>query len=204
MRHELLGIIWSVWCFCHSALISLRVTGYLKKRLGDRFRYYRLAYNAFSLITLIPIVLYSDSIRSETLFSWDGYWRGVQILILVVSVFLFLAGARQYDGLSFLGLRQLRSGSFCGGLSETCGLNTKGILGVVRHPWYAGGILILWARDLDLSVIFTNLILTGYFMIGTVLEERKLLVEFPEAYRAYQQSVSMLFPYQWLKAKWNR
>jgi protein-S-isoprenylcysteine O-methyltransferase Ste14 len=47
-------------------------------------------------------------------------------------------------------------------------------------------------------------ILTGYFMIGTVPEERKLLVEFPEAYRAYQQSVSMLFPYQWLKAKWNR
>ena len=204
MRYVFLALIWVVWCFCHSALISVRVTGYLKKRLGDRFRYYRFVYNAFSLLTLIPVVLYSDSLRSEPLFAWDGAWRAVQISMLSASVFFFIAGARQYDGLSFLGLRQLRSRDSCAGLSETCALNTKGILGVVRHPWYAGGILIIWARDLDLSVILTNVILTGYFIVGTLLEERKLLVEFPGAYREYQQRVSMLFPYQWLKARWKR
>jgi len=63
--------------------------------------------------------------------------------MLAASVFFFVAGARQYDGLGFLGLRQLRSGSSCAGLSDTCALNTKGILGVVRHPWYAGGVLII-------------------------------------------------------------
>ncbi len=204
MKYAFLALIWLVWCFFHSTLISLRVTGYLKQRLGDRFRYYRLVYNAFSLITLVPVVLYSDSLRSEPLFVWDGAWRALQGFILAVSVVFFLAGARQYDGLSFLGLRQLRSGSSCAGLSETCALNTKGVLGVVRHPWYAGGILIIWARDLDLSVIITNVILTGYFIVGTLLEERKLLVEFPEAYREYQQKVSMFFPYLWLKSKWKQ
>jgi protein-S-isoprenylcysteine O-methyltransferase Ste14 len=203
MKYALLALVWLLWCFFHSALISMRVTGYLKQRLGDRFRYYRLAYNGFSLATLIPVVLYGYSVQGEPLFSWEGYWRVVQVFLLAVSVFLFVAGGRYYDGLSFLGLRQLRSRSSCAGLTETCGLNTKGILGVVRHPWYAGGMMIIWAKDLDMSAIVTNVILTGYFIVGTLLEERKLSVEFPETYKEYQQKVSMFFPYQWLKAKWK-
>ena len=203
MKYALLALVWLVWCFCHSALISMRVTGYVKQRLGDRFRYYRLAYNGFSLVTLIPVVLYGYSVQGETLFSWEGHWKVLQVFLLAVSVFLFVAGGRYYDGLSFLGLRQLRSRSSCAGLTETCGLSTKGILGVVRHPWYAGGMMIIWARELDLSAITTNVVLTGYFIVGTVLEERKLSVEFPEAYKEYRQKVSMFFPSRWLRSKWQ-
>jgi len=203
MKYALLALVWLVWCFCHSALISMRITGYVKQRLGDRFRYYRLAYNGFSLVTLIPVVLYGYSVQGEPLFSWEGHWKVLQVFLLAVSVFLFVAGGRYYDGLSFLGLRQLRSRSSCAGLTETCGLNTKGILGVVRHPWYAGGMMIIWARELDLSAITTNVVLTGYFIVGTVLEERKLSVEFPEAYKEYQQKVSMFLPSQWLRSKWK-
>lgn len=63
--------------------------------------------------------------------------------------------------------------------------------------------MIIWARDLDVSAIVTNVILTGYFIVGTLLEERKLSVEFPETYKEYRQKVSMFFPYRWLKAKWK-
>ena len=38
-------------------------------------------------------------------------------------------------------------------------------------------------------------------LIGSRLEENKLLQEFGDDYRQYQQQVSMLFPYKWLKAK---
>lgn len=203
MKYTFLALIWSMWCFLHSALISMRVTGYLREHLGERFRYYRLVYNGFALATLIPVVLYADSIQGEPLFSWEGYWRIVQIPLLCASLFLFLAGGRHYDGLSFLGLRQLRDRRSCAGLTETCELNTKGILGVIRHPWYAGGMMIIWARDLDGSALVTNVILTGYFIVGTLLEERKLSTEFPEVYREYQQKVSIFFPYRWLKAKWK-
>jgi methanethiol S-methyltransferase len=204
MKYALLAVVWLVWCFCHSALISMRVTGYAKQRLGERFRYYRLAYNGFSFVTLIPVVLYGYSVQGQPLFSWEGHWKVLQVFLLVVSVFLFVAGGRYYDGLSFLGLRQLRSHSSCAGLTETCGLNTRGILGVIRHPWYAGGMMIIWAGDLDLSAIVTNVILTGYFIVGTFLEERKLSAQFPGTYKEYQQKVSMFFPYRWLKSKWNQ
>jgi len=204
MKYLLLGLVWLLWCFCHSALISIRVTGYVKQRLGERFRYYRLAYNGFALATLIPVILYADSIKSEPLFSWEGYWRGGQVLLAAASLFLFMAGGRHYDGWTFLGLRQLKQRRSCMGLTDTCGLNTGGILGVVRHPWYAGGMMIIWARDLDVSAIVTNVILSGYFIVGAVLEERKLSAEFPEPYKEYQQKVSMFFPYRWFVSKWNR
>jgi len=203
MKYLPLAILWAAWCFLHSALISLRVTASLKRRLKEGFRYYRLVYNGFALLTLIPVVYYTYSIRSEPVFSWQGTWGIVQVLLLAVSLFLFLAGGRHYDGLAFLGVRQLKRRDSCVGLTETCALETKGILGVVRHPWYAGGMIIIWARDLDLSAIITNLILTGYFVVGTLLEERKLATEFPEAYKEYRQKVSMLFPYLWLKSKWQ-
>jgi protein-S-isoprenylcysteine O-methyltransferase Ste14 len=46
--------------------------------------------------------------------------------------------------------------------------------------------------------ILMNLVLTGYFLVGAILEEKKLLAEFGEEYRGYQRDVSMLFPFKWL------
>jgi protein-S-isoprenylcysteine O-methyltransferase Ste14 len=62
-------------------------------------------------------------------------------------------------------------------------------------------MIIVWGRDLDVSAIITNLIITGYFIIGTFLEERKLSTQFGEAYKEYQKRVSMFFPYKWLKSR---
>jgi protein-S-isoprenylcysteine O-methyltransferase Ste14 len=202
MKTLTLAVLWSSWCFLHSALISLRVTTYLKRRLKEGFRYYRLIYNGFALVTLVPVALYVYSAKAEPLFSWQGTWRIAQGFLLAASLFLFLAGAKHYDLLTFLGLRQVKKVDSCVGLTETCALDTGGILGAVRHPWYAGGMMIIWARNLDLSAILTNLILTAYFVVGAFLEEHKLSIEFPEAYKEYQQKVSMFFPYQWFKSKW--
>jgi protein-S-isoprenylcysteine O-methyltransferase Ste14 len=203
MRYILLALLWSAWCFLHSALISLRVTAFLKRRLEDRFRFYRLLYNAFALVTLVPVVWYTYSLKAEPLFSWNGSWRVGQVLLLAASLLLFGEGARNYDGAAFLGLRQLNKRDECTGLTETCALETRGILGVVRHPWYAGGMMIIWARPLDLSAVVTNVILTGYFIVGAFLEEHRLSTEFPETYKEYRRKVSMFFPYLWLKSKWQ-
>ena len=203
MKYALLALIWLTWCYVHSVLISLTVTGYLKHRLGDRFRYYRVVYNGLALSTLIPVALYAYSIRSEPLFSWEGYWRIGQVLLLAASLFLFVAGGRHYDGLTFLGLRQLRDRSSCTGLTETCELNTRGVLGAVRHPWYAGGLLLIWAQKMDPPLFIMSLVLSVYFVIGALLEERKLTRIYGQVYRDYQQEVSMFFPFKWIKKKFD-
>jgi protein-S-isoprenylcysteine O-methyltransferase Ste14 len=38
------------------------------------------------------------------------------------------------------------------------------------------------------------MVISIYFIIGSILEERKLVSEFGERYREYQQTVSMLIP----------
>lgn len=76
----------------------------------------------------------------------------------------------------------------------SAGTVSAGIQGVIRHPWYTAAILIVRARPLDLAAIVTNAVLTTSLVIGTFLEERKLVVEFGEGYREYQRGVPMFVP----------
>jgi protein-S-isoprenylcysteine O-methyltransferase Ste14 len=43
--------------------------------------------------------------------------------------------------------------------------------------------------------IIVNIVLTIYIIMGTILEERKLVSEFGDAYVKYQQEVPMLIPF---------
>jgi protein-S-isoprenylcysteine O-methyltransferase Ste14 len=112
-----------------------------------------------------------------------------------------VGGARHYDAMQLIGVRQIRQHDSCAVLTENCELDTTGMLGMTRHPWYLCCMIIVWARDLDIAAIVTNTIITGYFVIGTLLEERKLTTELGNTYREYQRKVSMFFPYKWLKAR---
>jgi|MudIll2142460700_1097286.scaffolds.fasta_scaffold74414_3 protein-S-isoprenylcysteine O-methyltransferase Ste14 len=201
VKHVIAVLLWVLWCTLHSTLIATPVTDYLKKKLGDRFRFYRLFFNAASLATLIPVLYYSLSIQRTPLFHWEGLLKIVKYLLLATGITLFVAGGRHYSMAQFLGIRQIKTGRTNAALSEHDTFDTSGILSAIRHPWYTASILIIWAGDISLSTLLINIILSAYFVVGTILEERKLLLEFGERYRGYQKNVSMFIPYKWLKAK---
>jgi protein-S-isoprenylcysteine O-methyltransferase Ste14 len=204
MPYVILSAFWLAWCFIHSALISLWVTRHLREKLGDHFRFHRIAYNLLALITLIPVVLYERSLTGPLIFDWTGPAVALRVFLAIASLTLFVAGARHYDGLTFLGLRQLGVGGHRSVLSASGELEKDGILQVTRHPWYLGAILILWTRNLWLPALITNMILSAYLIVGTILEERKLVAEFGDEYRRYQKEVSMLFPARWLLSRIRR
>jgi protein-S-isoprenylcysteine O-methyltransferase Ste14 len=118
-----------------------------------------------------------------------------------MAVFLFFLGGRHYDVRLVLGIKQIREGTSSKLITDTDELDTSGVLGITRHPWYLAAILLIWARQLDVSGLFVNVILTSYLIVGTYLEEKKLIREFGEKYLNYQKKVSMLIPYKWLKYK---
>lgn len=205
MEHFLLIVLWSLWCTLHSVLVSTAVTACLGRRMGAYLPYYRLLYNLFSFLTIVPVVLYGRSLQSETFFAWHGPWRIGQILLLAGAGILFVGGSRHYSPGQFLGIRQIQEGESCALLREDCDITSSGLLGVLRHPWYAGAILLIWARPLNSGALLTNLVLTAYLVIGAYLEERKLLQAFGEAYRTYQQKVSMFIPWKWVRSNiWSR
>lgn len=201
MEYFVLAILWISFCVLHSGLISITFTRFLQRKTGDYFRYHRLFYNIFSIVTLFPVIVYSLSIKQEPFFVWTGYLLVVKYLLLFTGILFFVMGARNYSASQFLGLAQIKDGTNHNLMNKSGKLSSRGILGVVRHPFYAGIFPLLWSGDLDAAALIINIILSIYVLIGTLLEERKLILEFGDSYRQYQQRVSMLFPLIWLKKK---
>ncbi|MEK6776305.1 MAG: isoprenylcysteine carboxylmethyltransferase family protein [bacterium] len=207
MKYLVLSTFWIIWCVIHSAMISMTATDYLKSRLGRGFRFYRLFYNSVAVATLIPVLIYTYAIHDRPVFLWDGYLRVIQILLLTAAVLLFYGGARRFDMFRLLGIRQIQEREVREPISSGNPLDMTGVLGMVRHPWYLGVILFIWARDMSPSVFIVNMILTIYVVVGTLLEERKLVFEFGDAYREYQKRVPMLIPFSrilWGRPRWER
>jgi protein-S-isoprenylcysteine O-methyltransferase Ste14 len=123
------------------------------------------------------------------------------MFLLGIAVLLFFLGGRHYDACQLLGIKQIREGNSNKLISTEDELDTSGVMGITRHPWYLASILLIWARQLDVSGIIVNVILTSYLIVGTYLEEKKLVREFGDKYLAYQETVSMLIPYKWLRSK---
>ena len=71
----------------------------------------------------------------------------------------------------------------------------KGPYRWVRHPLYLFMLLLIWScPDLSTDRLLFNILWTVWIWIGSLLEERDLLLEFGEAYRTYQTKVPMLIP----------
>jgi protein-S-isoprenylcysteine O-methyltransferase Ste14 len=203
VKYLLLALAWTAYCTLHSAMISETATGFLKRRLGGSFRFYRLISNAVALLTLVPVLWYSRSLRQAAIFRWEGVWLLLKYLLMACGILLAVAGGRHYSLGQFAGISQLR-GPSAGGMAAGGAIDSNGVLGLVRHPWYTAVVLLLWAGDLDMAALVGNCVLTVYIVAGTILEERKLVREFGDAYRGYQRRVSMFVPLKWIRSRGAR
>ncbi len=190
-----LALLWIAWCCLHSLLISSPVNQWIRRRGGAWQGGHRLAYVLFSLLSLPPILWYQVSLPQKILFSWHGPWRIIQGLLLGYALVMFAGGKRVYAMDHFLGIRQWRDHRL--GKPTEVPFRTDGILRLVRHPWYSGGLALLWAMGpvTDITLV-SRLILSIYLVIGTLLEERKLRREIGRPYEEYCRRVPMLFPWK--------
>lgn len=191
-----LGLLWICWCVLHSLLITGRLNEWIQKQGGFLQGSYRILYILFSIITLIPVLWYQYTLSQKLLFSWSGPWRILQVVLLVYAFIMFYGGKQVYDSNYFLGLRQwhnYRQGQETDRLPFTC----RGILRYVRHPWYSGGLAFLWGMGpLTDVTLMVRIILSLYLVIGTLLEEQKLVRELGKPYRDYCRQVPMLIPWR--------
>ena len=192
----ILALLWTGWCFLHSLLISRSFTGRMRKVLGLKFGYYRLAYTIFSLLSLLPVVYFQLQLEEKVIFAWPWPWYLMKYAMYAAAFILFYGGFRVYDLQYMLGIKQIHD-MRQGINSETVEFTTAGILGYVRHPWYSGAILLVWAFGAvtDVSLV-SKLVLTVYILIGTLLEEQKLIAGIGGPYLAYREKVPMLIPWK--------
>lgn len=175
------------------------MTAYMQTRLRANFRFYRLGYNILSFTGLVLLLGYGQSLSGEVWFAWDGLLaNGFRAVVAVFSAVVVYLAAREYDMASFLGIRQLRNQQMHRTLAADGGIKRTGILGLVRHPLYAALFPLIWLRTLTTTAIIENTLICIYLVIGTLLEEQKLVREHGTAYTSYQQEVSMFFPWKWI------
>ena len=200
MNVILLCVLWVSWCAMHSLLIDVAVIKAVKKHAPGLTRYYRLLYNGLSLVTFIPLIIVTRIAEGPVIVSWEGYAVLVRVLLLAAALLLFKGGARKYDLHYFLGIKQLQTGDEHLLLSDTEEFTETGVFGITRHPWYLGSLLFIWSMlaEYPLPVFLAVCIMSVYLVIGTILEERKIVARYGESYRRYRQRVSIFFPWKWL------
>jgi protein-S-isoprenylcysteine O-methyltransferase Ste14 len=190
-----LAFVWAGYFALHSALATLGAKRFVAARWPDRMPAYRLAYNALSVVLLVPLLAWTVAEPGPFVWAWRGPWAWLADGAAAVAVLGFVWTLRDYDGAEFLGLRQWRHGQTR--VEDQEYLHISPLHRFVRHPWYALGLLVLWTRDMDAARLVAAAVTTGYVLIGLRLEERRLVALHGDVYRRYQQRVPALVPRPW-------
>jgi len=185
----LFAAAWMGWCLLHSLLIAGPPARGLEKLFP---RTHRLVYNLIAFVTLLPLLLWEWQVAADPVYRWPFLLWPLRVLLLAVAVYLVVSAARAFDMLVFLGISGLRSRT--GQPAEPEVLRTDGILARLRHPWYAAGLILIWLRDQHLYSLLGSLVLTGYLLVGALLEERRMLRRFGASYAIYREQVPRFFP----------
>jgi len=181
----------------HSILAMDYVKNIARNLLGKEFRYYRMIYSLLSIPLLAPAFMiwmtYSKSTPVVYVIPHDLY--PVVILVRLVALGMFGYAILQIDLLEFSGMKREKERV----------LLTGGAYGIVRHPFYSAGILILFTQmEMTMLDLTAALLVVGYFLAGAFIEERRLLLVFGDEYRKYQKQVPMFIPVKWFAGKLSR
>jgi len=194
-RLLLLCVVWLLYFLIHSLLASLGVKGWVARRWPGLMPAYRLGFNALAGLLLIPPLYLVYGSGSEYLWRWQGLagWLANGLALLALAGFYW--SLRFYDTGEFIGLRQWRERERK--VEDQEHFHISPLHRYVRHPWYSLGLVLIWTRDMTPEFLLTAVLATLYFLFGSRLEERKLLVYHGERYRRYRNRVPGLIPLPW-------
>ncbi len=187
-----------VFAIIHSALATDYIKNKARRLLGERYRFYRIIYTLISIPAFAPAffvwIKYSGS--TPPVYSIPDWAYPLIIIVRVLALGIFAYALFQTDFSVFIGIKQTHGKTV---------LVTGGAYGIVRHPLYASGILLLITKmemnQLDLIAV---LLVSIYFIFGAYIEERRLLSVFGDEYRKYREQVSMFIPVKRMRKSISR
>jgi protein-S-isoprenylcysteine O-methyltransferase Ste14 len=130
-----------------------------------------------------PVVWHVDGPGAALL--WTGF--GIGWAVVALSTFLL-------DHFELFGLRQAFS-ALAQRPVPAAEFRTPLFYRHVRHPLYLGFLIAFWSVPLMTAghLVF-SLGMSAYILVGIAFEERDLVAQFGERYRAYRRHVGMLLP----------
>lgn len=186
-------LFFTIYAVLHSLLAGLPLKNWTRQSFGPATeRWYRLAYNIFAVLSLLPLFPLLALLPDRTLYLAPSPWRWLMVSGQLVSLAGLGLAFLQTNPWHFLGLTQLVSPQ----PSDNGRLVVRGLYCRVRHPLYFFSLLFLWLTPaMSVNLLATYLLFTLYFYLGSIFEERRLVAEFGEPYREYQRIVPRLVPW---------
>jgi protein-S-isoprenylcysteine O-methyltransferase Ste14 len=184
----------SLYSLLHSFLASRTAKNAVEVFMGHPgFRWYRLSYNIFAFISLGPVLALAIVLPDQPIYDITIPWDIPLLFLQLVGACLSLAAAVQTGLGTLSGLTQLNQRT---AQAEKGQLVTGGLYKYIRHPIYTGAILFLWASpQLSWNLLALKFAFTLYFFIGGMVEEKKLVEDFGDEYRAYRMKTPMIIPW---------
>lgn len=180
MEYLILVVGWGLYFTLHSLLAASAI----KQKL--HFSGYRIAYTLLSMAGFLVMLFYNGGIEAAPFFISKGLPRYLSLMFTTFGVMIIQSSFRQYSFRGFIGVKD-----------EPTQLSTGGILKYVRHPIYAGTILIILGFFLfipNLPTLVSCVCMLIYIPIGIMLEEKKLIAMYGNAYLQYRKEVPAVFP----------
>ena len=192
LAHILLLLFWVVFCFLHSLFAAIWFKTWAFAKMKRHSKYYRKLYVIFAAVSFMGIVLYQFRMNQVVLFDPPEFLRIIAIIIGGIAGLIII----------FYILRYFRSF-----LNEPMAIHgtpkplvTDGAYKYVRHPLYIVTFVFIWSAFVLLpwlSSLICVVIVTGYTILAIPLEEKKLEMEYGDAYTEYKKKIPMLFPRMW-------
>lgn len=188
----ILIVFFVVYAAVHSLLASKPVKAWARRALGaSADRWYRLAYNIFATVTILPLFVLLARLPDQMLYVVSTPWRWLMVGGQLLGLAGLAGALLQTSPLHFLGLAQLVTDQ----PAETESLEVSGFYCYVRHPLYSFSLIFIWLTPaMTVNLLTTYALFTLYFYLGSIHEEQRLLDEFGPAYADYQQQVPRLIP----------
>lgn len=187
------GLLSLLFFVQHSVMIRRGFRGKLEHLVPEH--YGNAVFSLVSSALLVAVVVLwqpgsTEIIKLQGLARWAA--RGVFLLGFALMVWgsLALKSIDPFGGKAIKGHLQGRK-------PYVPRFKVKGPYLWVRHPLYLCQLLMIWScPDLTSDRLLFNLLWTAWIYVGTVLEERDLVADFGQDYRAYQKQVPMLIPWK--------
>lgn len=184
----LLIIFWVIYYILHSVFAHNSVKKAFYKTFKMSSKVYRLVYVLFSVVGLMYILYFTATQKHH--YFWSGsLTKFFGLMLTTYGLFIIREAFKNYHAKAFFGLASPEE--------ESKILVTDGMQKHIRHPLYAGTLLLMMGFFLFMPTqenLITVVMSAIYIFIGIYLEEKKLTETFGNEYEKYKDKTPMLIP----------
>ena len=190
-----------VFDLCLSMMFFIQHSGMIRKSFQASFGkiapnyYHGASFSIASGICLFFIIIFWQ-VSDQLILTANDSMRFVLRVLFIVALGGIIWSNLTLRSFDIFGLRAIRC-HLRNKPEPVTSLTESGPYRWVRHPQYFCMLVMIWVYpDLTMDRLLFNVLWSAWVVVGTMLEERDLIVTIGDQYRDYQSRVPMLIPWK--------